>query len=116
LLPCSYFEIPYIWNNDTDYENSSFFVLILYLITTPLFAQKKLQYGTLAKCWSRFQFRNSRYVNWRKAYHKRSCATISDKDGNYFFYDGSFVYNKNHKIMANGYGLLGIDPVHNRLS
>jgi hypothetical protein len=25
LLPCSYFEIPYIWNNDTDYENSSFF-------------------------------------------------------------------------------------------
>jgi hypothetical protein len=28
------------------------------------------------------------------------CATISDKDGNYFFYtDGSFVYNKNHKIM-----------------
>jgi hypothetical protein len=48
LLPCSYFEIPYIWNNDTDYETAAF-VLILYLITTPLFAQKKLQYGTLAK-------------------------------------------------------------------
>jgi hypothetical protein len=24
-------------------------------------------------------------------------VTISDKDGNYFFYDGSFVYNKTIK-------------------
>jgi hypothetical protein len=46
-----------------------------------------------------------RYVNWRKAYHKRSCATISDKDEITFYTDGSFVYNKNHKIMANGYGV-----------
>jgi hypothetical protein len=30
-------------------KTAAFFVLILYLITTPLFAQKKLQYGTLAK-------------------------------------------------------------------
>jgi hypothetical protein len=45
LLPCSYLKFRIF--EMTHYENSSFFVLILYLITTPLFAQKKLQYGTL---------------------------------------------------------------------
>ena len=36
------------------------------------------------------------------------CATISDKNGNLLFYtDGSTVWNKNHKIMAHGTGLLG---------
>jgi len=39
---------------------------------------------------------------------KEGCATISDKGGNLLFYtDGSLVFNKNHQIMPNGYGLLG---------
>jgi hypothetical protein len=35
-------------------------------------------------------------------------ATISDTDGNLLFYtDGMSVWNKNHQVMPNGYGLLG---------
>ena len=38
------------------------------------------------------------------------CATISDEDGNLIFYtDGIKVWNRNHRIMPNGRGLLG-DP------
>jgi hypothetical protein len=33
-----------------------------------------------------------------------------------FLYWWLICLQQNHKIMANGYGLLGIDPVHNRLS
>ena len=36
------------------------------------------------------------------------CATISDHNGNLLFYtDGTFVWNKNHQQMPNGFGLLG---------
>jgi gliding motility-associated-like protein len=36
------------------------------------------------------------------------CATMSNKDGELLFYtDGSYVYNKNHQIMANGSNLWG---------
>lgn len=36
------------------------------------------------------------------------CASISDKEGNLLFYtDGSTVWNANHNVMSNGYGLLG---------
>ena len=39
---------------------------------------------------------------------KEGCTTISDKNGNLLFYtDGRVVYNKNHQIMPNGFGLLG---------
>ncbi|WP_338645502.1 T9SS type B sorting domain-containing protein [Flavobacterium sp. KS-LB2] len=39
---------------------------------------------------------------------KEGCTTISDKNGNLLFYtDGSIVYNRNHQIMPNGYGLMG---------
>lgn len=39
---------------------------------------------------------------------REGCATFSDKDGNLLFYtDGSFVWNRHHQIMPNGYGLLG---------
>ncbi len=38
------------------------------------------------------------------------CATISDANGNLLFYtDGITVWNRNHSIMPNGYGLYG-DP------
>ena len=38
------------------------------------------------------------------------CTTISDANGNLLFYtDGVTVYNKNHKVMPNGYDLFG-DP------
>jgi hypothetical protein len=36
------------------------------------------------------------------------CASISDKNGSVLFYtDGSLVFNKFHKVMPNGSGLLG---------
>lgn len=36
------------------------------------------------------------------------CASISDSNGNLLFYtDGTRVYNRNHAVMLNGYGLLG---------
>ena len=36
------------------------------------------------------------------------CATISDNNGDLLFYtDGMTVYNKNHIVMPNGFGLLG---------
>jgi hypothetical protein len=71
-----------------------------------LFAQKAAIWY-FGKCWSRFQFRIPVTLTDGKLTNKRGCATISDKDGKLLFYtDGSFVY-KNHKIMANGYGLLG---------
>jgi gliding motility-associated-like protein len=39
---------------------------------------------------------------------EEGCATFSDKDGQLLFYtDGSYVWNRNHQIMPNGYGLLG---------
>jgi hypothetical protein len=35
-------------------------------------------------------------------------STISDRNGNLLFYtDGEFVWNRNHNIMANGFGLSG---------
>lgn len=38
------------------------------------------------------------------------CASISDENGNLLFYtDGLTVWNKNHNIMSNGFGLFG-DP------
>ena len=41
---------------------------------------------------------------------QEGCATISDNSGNLLFYtDGIFVWNSNHLIMPNGFGLLG-DP------
>ena len=38
------------------------------------------------------------------------CTSISDADGNLLFYsDGSTVWNRNHQIMLNGFGLKGDD-------
>ncbi|WP_316633613.1 T9SS type B sorting domain-containing protein [uncultured Flavobacterium sp.] len=43
-----------------------------------------------------------------KLFTNEGCATISDKYGNLLFYtDGSIVYDKSHKVMPNGTGLLG---------
>ena len=36
------------------------------------------------------------------------CASIADNNGDLLFYtDGSIVYNKNHTVMPNCFGLLG---------
>jgi gliding motility-associated-like protein len=36
------------------------------------------------------------------------CSTLCDEEGNILFYtNGTAIYNKNHVIMQNGYGLLG---------
>lgn len=41
-------------------------------------------------------------------YTLEGCSSISDMNGNLLFYtDGSFVFNKNHQVMANGSGLRG---------
>jgi gliding motility-associated-like protein len=38
------------------------------------------------------------------------CTSISDTDGNLLFYsDGSTVWNRNHQVMQNGFGLKGDD-------
>ena len=38
------------------------------------------------------------------------CTSISDADGNLLFYsDGSTVWNRNHQVMLNGFGLKGDD-------
>jgi hypothetical protein len=59
------------------------------------------------KCWSRFQFRSPVTLTNGKAPQTKAVQLYLTK-GNYFFYtDGSYVYNKNHQIMSNGYGLLG---------
>jgi gliding motility-associated-like protein len=47
-------------------------------------------------------------VNDGKLFTNEGCATISDDTGNLLFYtDGSSVWNRNHVIMQNGYGLFG---------
>lgn len=39
---------------------------------------------------------------------QEGCAAISDQNGNLLFYtDGSVVWNANHSMMTNGFGLLG---------
>ena len=39
---------------------------------------------------------------------QEGCASIADNNGDLLFYtDGMTVYNKQHTIMPNGYGLLG---------
>lgn len=39
---------------------------------------------------------------------REGCSSISDEDGNLLFYtDGVYVWNKNHTIMPNGFGLNG---------
>ena len=43
-----------------------------------------------------------------KLFTNEGCTSISDNNGNILFYtDGSLVYNKQHQVMPNGYGLLG---------
>jgi hypothetical protein len=57
---------------------------------------------------SRFQFRKSVTLTDEKLTTNRGCATISDKETEYFFYTGElFCLQQNHTIIANGYGLLG---------
>lgn len=85
------------------------FFFALFLLTTPIFAQKEAAiwyFGNNAgldfNSGSPISLTNGKLVT------KEGCSTISDKDGNLLFYtDGSIVYNKNHQIMPNGTGLLG---------
>jgi len=47
-------------------------------------------------------------VNDGMLFTNEGCASISDGQGNLLFYtDGTSVWNKNHAIMQNGYGLFG---------
>ena len=85
------------------------FLFILFILATPSFAQKEAAiwyFGNYAgldfNSGSPVALTNGKLVT------KEGCTTISDKDGKLLFYtDGSFVYNRNHQIMPNGYGLLG---------
>ncbi len=88
---------------------SSQIFLILFILATPAFAQKEAAiwyFGNNAGL--DFNSGNPVALTNGKLVTKEGCATISDKDGNLLFYtDGSLVFNKNHQIMPNGYGLLG---------
>jgi hypothetical protein len=95
LLPCSYFEM-YIWNTQI-MKTAAFFCFNSISNNSPLFAQRSCNMVLWRKCWSRFQFRNSVTLTDGKLTTNEGCATISDKDGNYFYTDGSFVYNKTIK-------------------
>lgn len=85
------------------------FIFILFILATPSFAQKEAAiwyFGNYAGL--DFNSGNPVALTNGKLVTKEGCTTISDKDGNLLFYtDGSLVYNKNHQIMPNGYGLLG---------
>jgi hypothetical protein len=90
-------------------KTAAFFVLILYLITIPLFAQKEAAIWYFGES-AGIDFNSESPVTLTdaKLTTNEGCATIPDKDGKLLFYtDDSFVYNNNHKVMANGYGLLG---------
>jgi gliding motility-associated-like protein len=84
-------------------------LLILLFFTIPSFGQKE------AAIW---YFGNNAGLDFNsgspvaltngKLVTKEGCTTISDKNGNLLFYtDGSIVFNKNHQVMPNGYGLMG---------
>ena len=85
------------------------FLFILFILATPSFAQKEAAiwyFGNYAgldfNSGSPVALTNGKLVT------KEGCTTISDTDGKLLFYtDGSLVYNRNHQIMPNGYGLLG---------
>jgi gliding motility-associated-like protein len=85
------------------------FILLLLLISIPLYAQKEAAiwyFGNNAG----LDFNSGNPVALTDGALKTNegCATISNKDGQLLFYtDGSFVYNKNHQIMPNGSGLMG---------
>jgi gliding motility-associated-like protein len=85
------------------------FLFILFILATPSFAQKEAAiwyFGNYAGL--DFNSGNPVALTNGKLVTKEGCTTISDKDGKLLFYtDGSIVYNKNHQIMPNGYGLLG---------
>jgi gliding motility-associated-like protein len=90
-------------------KTTAFFVLVLYLITAPLFAQKEAAtwyFGERAGL--DFNSGSPVALTDGKLATNEGCATISDKDGKLLFYtDGSYVYNKNHQVMPNGSDLLG---------
>src|SRR3970040_2481571 len=88
---------------------SAQFIFILFILATPSFAQKEAAiwyFGNYAGL--DFNSGNPVALTNGKLVTKEGCTTISDKDGNLLFYtDGSLVYNKNHQVMPNGYGLQG---------
>jgi hypothetical protein len=88
---------------------SAKFICILLIIVTPSFAQKEAAnwyFGAYAG----LDFNSGSPVALvdGELNTAEGCASISDKDGNLLFYtDGSVVYDKTHKVMPNGTGLLG---------
>ncbi len=85
------------------------YFLFFLLATSPSFAQKEAAiwyFGNNAGL--DFNSGNPVALTNGKLVTKEGCTTISDKDGTLLFYtDGSLVFNKNHQVMPNGYGLLG---------
>jgi gliding motility-associated-like protein len=88
---------------------STFLFCIALLFATPSFAQKEAAiwyFGVNAG----LDFNSGSPVPLTngKLSTAEGCASISDKNGNLLFYtDGSLVYDKSHKVMPNGSGLLG---------
>jgi gliding motility-associated-like protein len=87
----------------------SLFILLFTIIIAPAYAQKEAAIWYFGES-AGLDFNSGSPVTLSngKLTTNEGCATISDKDGKLLFYtDGSYVYNKNHQIMSNGYGLLG---------
>lgn len=84
------------------------FVLLI-LCSTGLYAQREAAiwyFGTEAGI--DFNSGSPVALTNGKLITEEGCATFSDKDGNLLFYtDGTSVWNRNHQIMPNGFGLLG---------
>jgi gliding motility-associated-like protein len=86
-----------------------FLIFILLALATPSFAQKEAAiwyFGNNAgldfNSGSPVALTNGQLIT------NEGCTTISDKNGKLLFYtDGSIVYDRTHKIMSNGFGLLG---------
>ena len=88
---------------------STFLFCIALLFATPSFAQKEAAiwyFGVNAGL--DFNSGSPVALTNGKLSTAEGCASISDKNGNLLFYtDGSLVYDKSHKVMPNGSGLLG---------
>lgn len=87
----------------------SFFLLVLFVVAQNSFSQREA---------SRWYFGNNAGLDFNrgapaaltdgKLVTHEGCSTISDQNGNLLFYsDGINVWNKVHRLMPNGTGLLG---------
>ncbi|MEI7596620.1 MAG: gliding motility-associated C-terminal domain-containing protein [Bacteroidota bacterium] len=88
---------------------SIYLFFLLFLFSSQLFCQKEANIWYFG--WGAgvdFNSGNPVALTDGQTYTDEGSATISDANGNLLFYtDGMSIWNKNHLVMSNGYGLLG---------